>query len=117
MITFLNKDWIESYGGHSEFWNLDMTQCIQRTLPVFNRVLIFEVGNTTWHGHPDPLSCPDNRCRKSLASYYYTLHDHDISDLEYRSSDYKKRPHEETDPKIESLRKKRRKGRLEDLIT
>jgi hypothetical protein len=30
---------------------------------------------TSYHGHPDPLLCPKNRVRKSIALYYYTLRD------------------------------------------
>jgi len=53
----------------------------------------------------------------SEETHHYTLHDHDIDVLEYRSTDYKRRPREDADPKIESLRRKRRKGRLGDLVT
>jgi len=34
--------------------------------------------NTTassYHGHPHPLTCPENVTRKSLALYYYTSQD------------------------------------------
>lgn len=31
------------------------------------------VTGASYHGHPDPLTCPENRTRKSLALYYYTV--------------------------------------------
>lgn len=71
LILYLNKDWSESYGGHLELWSRDGTRCEQRILPVFNRTVIFESGTNTFHGHPQPLTCPPDRSRLSLASYYY----------------------------------------------
>ena len=117
MITFLNKDWEESFGGHTEFWNKNMSKCVTKVLPVFNRTIIFTVDDDTWHGHPDPLKCPKNRSRRSLATYYYTFHDNDLSNVEYRSTDYQKRPSDEDSEVIEKMRSQRRKGRLKDLKT
>jgi len=117
MITFLNKDWDTSYGGSTEFWNKEMTECVTSVLPVFNRTIIFEVDDHTWHGHPNPLACPENRSRRSLATYYYTHHTDDLANIKYRSTDYQRRPDDLLDDDIEKLRKKRRKGRLEDSST
>lgn len=117
MITFLNRNWDESFGGHTEFWDVDMKNCVTKVLPIFNRTVIFVVDDDTWHGHPDPLVCPDDRSRMSLATYYYTLHEDDLTNIEYRSTDYQRRPNDVLDEKIEDLRKKRRKGRLEDSST
>ncbi len=72
LLLYLNKDWEESYGGHLEFWDERMEHCEQRILPLFNRVAIFSTTSTSYHGHPDPLTCPEGRFRKSLALYYYT---------------------------------------------
>jgi hypothetical protein len=33
---------------------------------------IFSTTDFSWHGHPDKLTCPPDRSRKSLALYYYT---------------------------------------------
>ena len=72
LLIYLNEDWEESYGGHLELWNKAMTQGVTKILPAFNRVALFSTSNISWHGHPDPLTCPENRSRKSLALYYYT---------------------------------------------
>ncbi len=72
LLVYLNEDWDESYGGHFELWERDMSRCAVRILPVFNRVALFSTTGDSWHGHPDPLSCPEGRSRKSLALYYYT---------------------------------------------
>jgi hypothetical protein len=73
MITFLNPDWLEPYGGALELWSRDGSQRIRSILPVFNRTIIFESGTNTFHGHPQPLNCPHNRHRLSLASYFYKI--------------------------------------------
>jgi len=73
VLIYLNKDWQEDYGGHLEFWNEDMTQCVQRILPVYNRMVILTVTDWAFHGHPVPLTCPAGISRKSIALYYYTV--------------------------------------------
>jgi Rps23 Pro-64 3,4-dihydroxylase Tpa1-like proline 4-hydroxylase len=72
LLLFLNENWEEEYGGHLEFWDAGMTRCARRVLPVFNRCVIFNTTDTSFHGHPEPLACPQGRTRKSLALYYYS---------------------------------------------
>ncbi|PLW90024.1 MAG: hypothetical protein C0154_08745 [Mucilaginibacter sp.] len=72
VLVYLNKDWQESYGGHFELWNEDMTKASKKILPLFNRMAIFSTTSTSYHGHPDPLTCPADRSRKSFALYYYS---------------------------------------------
>ena len=72
VLIYLNKDWKEEYGGHFELWNKDMTAAELKILPIFNRCAIFSTTSTSYHGHPTPLSCPPDRTRKSLATYYYS---------------------------------------------
>ena len=49
-----------------------MKQCEAKVLPLFNRMMVFGTTDFTYHGHPDPLQCPENMTRKSLALYYFT---------------------------------------------
>jgi len=72
LLVYLNKDWDESYGGHFELWEKDMSKCVTRILPLFNRIALFSTTGDSWHGHPDKLTCPEDRSRRSLALYYYT---------------------------------------------
>lgn len=72
VLLYLNEDWIEEYGGHLELWTPDMTQCGARILPVFNRCVVFSTTDYSFHGHPDPLTCPLGRARRSIALYYYS---------------------------------------------
>jgi Rps23 Pro-64 3,4-dihydroxylase Tpa1-like proline 4-hydroxylase len=72
LILYLNRDWKENYGGHLELWTSDMSRCERRVLPVFNRCVVFSTTDSSYHGHPDPLTCPDAITRKSIALYYYS---------------------------------------------
>ncbi len=72
ILIYLNREWQEEYGGHLELWNRDMSRCDKRILPIFNRCVIFSTTDHSYHGHPDPLTCPEHMTRKSLAMYYYT---------------------------------------------
>ncbi|GIH76203.1 2OG-Fe(II) oxygenase [Planobispora longispora] len=71
-LLYLNKDWEESYGGHLQLWDKEMTKCEHAILPVFNRFVLFATTDDANHGHPDPLTCPEDRARRSMALYYYS---------------------------------------------
>lgn len=71
-LIYLNRNWREEYGGHLELWDRSMSRCEAKVLPLFNRMMIFGTTDFTYHGHPDPLRCPEGMTRKSLALYYFT---------------------------------------------
>ena len=72
VLVYLNENWDEDWGGHFELWEKDMSKCVTKILPVFNRMAMFSTTGNSWHGHPDALNCPPDRSRRSLALYYYT---------------------------------------------
>ncbi len=72
VLIYLNKDWKEEYGGHFEMWDKDVKRRGDQVLPIFNRMAVFTTTSESFHGHPDPLNCPEDRTRKSIALYYYT---------------------------------------------
>jgi hypothetical protein len=71
-LLYLNRDWKDSYGGSLELWDRSMTHAVTEVLPVFNRFVVFATTDFAYHGHPEPLACPPDRTRRSLALYYYT---------------------------------------------
>lgn len=75
VLVYLNHDWQQEWGGDLELWTQDMKQKAKSVAPLFNRCVIFDTDETSWHGHPDPMNCPADRSRKSLALYYYTASD------------------------------------------
>ncbi len=72
VLVYLNEDWHEEYGGHFELWDTEMKGVRKKILPLFNRMAIFSTTSDSYHGHPNKLTCPPDRTRKSLALYYYT---------------------------------------------
>jgi hypothetical protein len=72
LLVYLNQDWREEYGGHLELWNRGVTRCERKILPLFNRTVLFSTTDVSFHGHPEPLACPEGRSRKSVSFYYYT---------------------------------------------
>jgi 2OG-Fe(II) oxygenase superfamily len=73
LMLYLNKGWKPEYGGQFELWNETGTQRVKSVEPVFNRCLIFEVTDTSYHGLPNPVACPPGQTRNSFAVYYHTV--------------------------------------------
>ena len=72
LLLYLNKNWKEDWGGCLELWDKDMKSCSVKVSPIFNKMVIFKTTDFSFHGHPEPLMCPENISRKSIALYYYT---------------------------------------------
>lgn len=72
MLIYLNRGWRDEWGGHLELWNASMTECRQKIAPAFNRTVVFSTTDTSYHGHPHPLTSPPGVTRKSVSLYYYT---------------------------------------------
>ncbi|WP_237060365.1 2OG-Fe(II) oxygenase [Microbulbifer sediminum] len=75
VLIYLNKDWQEDWGGDFELWCAKEKACKKSIPPLFNRMAIFSTTSKSYHGHPHPLNCPEDRHRVSLALYYYTAGD------------------------------------------
>lgn len=88
IILYLNEDWKPEYGGDLELWSTDMKECVEKVSPVANRVLIFTTDATSFHGHPEPMRCPEGIARRSLALYYFSVE----VDPVVRSTEYRPRP-------------------------
>lgn len=112
VILYLNKDWDPAWGGSLELWDEKMEACQQSISPVYNRMVIFETTDTSYHGHPEIIKCPDGQSRKSLALYYYTNGRPDYQKSESHSTLYQKRSSEPINEQLDNLRKQRAKGRI-----
>jgi len=77
LIVYLCKDWDESYGGHFGLWTQDADKKrageLVKEIPMgFNKAVIFDTTQNSWHGLSREVSCPANQYRKSMAVYYLT---------------------------------------------
>jgi hypothetical protein len=92
LLIYLNKDWPDAYGGALELWDKAMTGCVVKAAPVFGRAVIFTTDLDSYHGHPDPLTCPPDRARRSIATYYYTAPDVSAAAPVDRMTNFRPRP-------------------------
>ena len=72
LLLFLNSNWNENWGGAIELWDKKMISAKKIVPPKINNADIFRTDFDSNHGFPEPITCPNNVSRKSLALYYYT---------------------------------------------
>lgn len=77
LIIYLTEDWNSEWGGGLELWshNEETKKPNKKEVVIeniFNRAILFDTTQNSWHGFPKPLTCPENTYRKSLAVYYLT---------------------------------------------
>lgn len=92
LLVYLNDDWEPDFGGNLELWDQEMKTCCHRIAPVIGRAVIFNTALDSFHGHPDPLNCPPERSRRSIATYYYTAGEAGVAALPDRTTVFKPRP-------------------------
>ena len=90
-LLYLNDDWDPDFGGQLELWDREMRACQSRIDPVLGRAVVFNTSLDSFHGHPDPLKCPEGRSRRSIATYYYTAPEDGIAALPKRTTVFKAR--------------------------
>lgn len=112
VLLYLNSFWKEEWGGHLEFWDKNMRECVQKIGPEMGRLVIFSTTDTAFHGHPDPLTCPERMTRRSIATYYYSNGRPESERSPAHSVLYQRRPQDPVDPQIERMRAERAKGPL-----
>jgi Rps23 Pro-64 3,4-dihydroxylase Tpa1-like proline 4-hydroxylase len=71
-LLYLNEHWPASYGGDLQLWDKELHGPPVRVAPLLNRCVVFNTTGDSYHGHPEPLTCPEGVFRKSIALYYYT---------------------------------------------
>ena len=77
LLIYLNKEWEEAWGGaielHSDPHNPTVDEAAS-FLPIFNRAVIFETNEYSWHGFGRIALPPDKQhlSRKSFSIYLYT---------------------------------------------
>lgn len=106
LIIYLTEDWDSEWGGSLEFWtNNEKTKRPNEKFAtidnIFNRAILFDTTQNSWHGFPKPLTCPENVYRKSLA-VYYLIDPPEKVDQRLRAL-YAPTKEQETDPEIFNL--------------
>jgi hypothetical protein len=71
LLLYLNPIWDQRWGGHIQLWDENVKHCRQAFEPTFNRCVIFETSEISFHG-VTPVTSDAPFPRISFATYYYT---------------------------------------------
>jgi Rps23 Pro-64 3,4-dihydroxylase Tpa1-like proline 4-hydroxylase len=97
LLLYFNQNWRESYEGHLELWSRDMKYCARKVSPKLNKCVIFNTDSDSFHGVPEPLNCPPEMTRNSLALYFYT---ETKTRAKLRATNYQARPNKKDNKTI-----------------
>jgi len=75
IIIYISSDLRPEHGGNLGLWEHDAAnsqpgKLIKEISPIFNRAVIFNTTQNSWHGMSNPLMVDEGIYRKSLAIYY-----------------------------------------------
>lgn len=70
-LVFLNPAWKEEWGGYLELWDIRSKKAGQSIAPLFNRAVVFECSEISYHGY-SRINVPPEITRKSFYQYYFT---------------------------------------------
>ena len=59
-----------SVGGN--IYDENGENCLKKVAPLFNRLVVFDSHDKSFHGLPDPVNFPPGVPRRSILLYYYT---------------------------------------------
>lgn len=77
IIIYTSSKLDDEHGGHLGLWAHDASrnapgELVKVVQPKFNRAVIFDTTQNSWHGMCSPLVQPEGIYRKSMAIYYLT---------------------------------------------
>jgi Rps23 Pro-64 3,4-dihydroxylase Tpa1-like proline 4-hydroxylase len=109
LIYYLSEDWNPEWGGNLELWSGDNKKAEKRETAVdcvFNRAILFDTTQNSWHGFPTPICCSEGVYRKSIAMYYLTI-PQQSADLNRKRALYMPSKEQEDDAEVLDLIKSR----------
>jgi hypothetical protein len=72
LVIYFNKDWKEEYNGEIQFWDKENKECVKSYFPNWGNCIMWEYDERGFHGHPNPLKCPNGQYRDGFRLFYYT---------------------------------------------
>ena len=75
LLIYITPNWDQAWGGNLGLWSVSDDEkrpgnLIQTISANFNRAVLFDTTQNSWHGLPEPITCPEGVTRNSLAVYY-----------------------------------------------
>jgi len=71
LLLYMNPTWNQEFNGELCLYDKTLNKISKKIEPLLNRCIIFLTPENI-HGHPKPLQIPENICRQSITTYYYT---------------------------------------------
>jgi|TARA_B110000444_G_scaffold131737_1_gene123708 hypothetical protein len=68
---YLNQGWQPKWNGDLQFWDFERKGCKTRYYPEAGRAVLFRHHKFGFHGHPEPLECPEDTYRDGFRMFYY----------------------------------------------
>ena len=56
LLIYLNKNWENDWGGEFGIYDKSGQICLKKVAPIFNRCVIFDSHDYSFHGLPDPVN-------------------------------------------------------------
>lgn len=111
IILYLSKDWKSDWGGSLELWShneidnkpKDKIDSIEIK---YNRAVIFDTTQNSWHGFNGALNCPPETYRKSIAMYYVQYPDNTAKNI--HKAQYAPSKEQENDAEVLAFIEKRK---------
>lgn len=84
---YLSKFWKEEYGCQLEIWSGEnavsntakLFHKVESIAPMFNRLILFTCNDVSWHGNPEPATCPDEAYRIFVTISYLSENYDDLN--------------------------------------
>lgn len=108
LIIYLSSDIKEEHGGNLGLWDGDNkapSKLCKEISPKFNRAVLFDTTQNSWHGLSKKLNAPEGVFRKSLAVYYLQMPESNADPRECAL--FAPRPEEQENEAIKELISKR----------
>ena len=68
---YLNQGWQPEWNGDLQFWDFERKKCMTRYYPEAGKAVIFRHHKFGFHGHPEPIQCPEGTYRDGFRMFYY----------------------------------------------
>ena len=73
LLFYLNPNWEATWGGEFGIYDCKGDVLVKSVAPIFNRCVIFDTHDKSYHGLPNPINFPADDPRRSILLYYYTV--------------------------------------------
>lgn len=75
LLIYVTPKWEYHWGGSLGLWAKKNNEnkpgkLVKSIYPKFNRAIVFDTTQDSWHGLPEPIKCPEGIFRNSIAVYY-----------------------------------------------